>query len=155
MRKPDFMPGERILSLDIDMVLVDDITPLVQRNEPSVFWRNPNFPLPGRAFYQSSVQLFTGGTCSELYTEFDPATSPAFANRRFGGAEQAWISEMLPWDLPYWDHFDGIYGAGRLGGAGITTELPDNARLVSFPGNREPGQEAVQEKHPWAKEHYK
>lgn len=151
-RRPDYgemIGADRVLNLDIDMVLVDNLDSLIKRPEPSVWWRNPNWPKPGRAFYQTSIQLFTPGHHSKLYTEFDPKTSPAFANRRFGGAEQAWVSEMLEWDEPYWDHFDGIYGAGRLNDNGIYTTLPEDAKIVSFPGNREPSQPEVQAKHPW------
>lgn len=158
-RRPDYadvIGGNRVLNLDLDLVVVGSIDELVNRPEESVFWRNPNWPAPRRAYYQTSIQLFDAGSHPELYTEFDPERSPAFANWRFGGAEQAWVSEMLPWDLPQWDHRDGIYGAGRLGdwGNGVQTELPPNARIVSFPGNRMVDQAEVLAKHPWLEEHY-
>ena len=162
MRRPDFgelINADRVLNLDIDMVVVGSLDSLVSRPEPSVFWRNPNFPQPGRAFYQSSIQLFTPGDLSFLWSEFDPETqklpSGEDINWRFGGKEQAWISEMLPWNMPSWDARDGVYGAGRmLSDQGIRTTLPDNARIVSFPGNRMPDQPEVQEQHLWVKEHY-
>jgi hypothetical protein len=146
--------GERILSLDLDVVLTGSIDHIAGRPEPIVLWRNPNFPQPGRAFYQSSVQLFSAGARPELWNDFDPKETPKWVNWRFGGKEQAWISERLPWDEAYFDHNDGIYGAGRLGGAGVYSELPDNACIVSFPGKREPSQKETQERHPWIKEHY-
>lgn len=145
----------RFLSLDLDMVVVDELKPLITFEDR--FWRNPNWPAPRRAYYQTSVQLFTPGMYSELYDDFDPQTTPHWCRDRFGGAEQAWASERLAWDLPQWTDRDGIYGAGRIGdwNNGIQTSLPDNARLVSFPGNREPSQPDVQRKHPWVKEHYR
>lgn len=146
--------GERVLSLDIDIVLTGNIDHIAGRDEDIVLWHNPNFPQPGRAFYQSSVQLFSAGARPELWTDFNPEETPKWVNWRFGGAEQAWISERLCWQEAYFDHRDGIYGAGRLGGKGIYTELPANACIVSFPGKREPSQPEVQEKHPWVKEHY-
>jgi hypothetical protein len=169
MRRPDIaeLLGDRIFMLDLDVVITGNIDEIVSRPEPSVFFRNPNFPLPHRAFYQSSIQLFDAGSNSELYTDFEPDRTPENmnwkephkevlpVNWRFGGREQAWISEKLPWDLPYWDGKDGIYGAGRLGGVGIGTHLPENAKIVTVPGNREPSQPEVQELHPWMKEHYR
>lgn len=150
--------GERVMSLDIDMVVTGLLDEIASRTEDIVLWRNPNFPQPGRAFYQSSIQLFSAGARPELWEDFDPktllTTEGLPINWRFGGREQAWISERLNWQEAYFDHRDGIYGAGRLGGKGIYTELPENARLVSFPGAREPSQPEVQEKHPWIKEHY-
>ena len=75
-------------------------------------------------------------------------------NRRFGGFEQAWLSEILPWDEAYFDDKDGIYGAGRLGDANpesmVETELPDNARIVFTPGQRTPWTPGFAEQHPWA-----
>jgi hypothetical protein len=159
-RRPDYgemIGADRVFNLDLDIVITGNIDAIVGRPEPSVFWRNPNFPAPRRAFYQTSVQLFTPGDHSELYTDFDPERSQAIANRRFGGAEQAWVSEMLPWDMPYWDHRDGIYGAGRIGDwqSDTVADLPPNARIVSFPGARIPDQDAVKRKFPWIERWYR
>lgn len=160
MRKPGWaesIGATRILSLDLDMVLVDSIDELVDRPEPSVFWRNPNYPAPRRAHYQTSVQLFDAGANPEIWTDFDPQETPKWVNWRFGGAEQAWVSERLHWQMPTWSHKDGIYGAGRIGdwNNGVQTTLPSNAKIVSFPGNREPSQEHVLAKHPWVERFYK
>lgn len=153
----DLIGADRILNLDLDMVVVGSLDHIAARTEPSVWYHNPNHPAPRRAFYQSSFQLFTPGTHPELYEEFDPVETPKWVNWRFGGAEQAWISERLDWDLPYVDHRDGIYGAGRIGdyGSDRIAELPDNACLITFPGNRMVDQPEVQAKFPWIKEHWK
>ena len=147
--------GERVLSLDVDLVVTRNIDHILNRNEDFVIWRNPNFPAPKRAFYQSSVQLFNAGARPGLWTDFDPKETPKWVNWRFGGREQAWISERLEWDEAYFSADDGIYGAGRLGGSGVYTDLPDNACIVSFPGARAPWQSETQEKHSWLKEHYR
>ena len=147
----------RFLMLDIDVVLTGNIDHLITKEDR--FWRNPNWPLPRRAFYQSSVQLFTPGEHHELYDEFDPKDEEflTWINHRFGGREQAWLSERLSWLSPYWDWRDGLYGAGRLANAndGVGSELPANACLVSFPGNRLPDQPETIAKHPWIAEHYR
>ena len=163
LRRPDIASvlGPRILNLDLDCVIVDSLDLLVSRTEECVWWRNPNFAdgSASRAFYQTSIQLFDAGSHSELWTEFDPKETPRWVNRRFGGAEQAWVSERVPWDEPYWDDSDGIYGAGRLFKGkvdkGVTTELPENARIVFLPGDRAPHQPETQEIHPWIKDHYR
>jgi hypothetical protein len=114
------------------------------------------------------MQLFTVGATEFLWADFDPRSTPAWLNRRFGGAEQCWISERLntaypdagwDWDRPFWSENDGVYGAGRLFdgkmGRGVTSELPQNARIVFFPGDRSPSQPDVQRMHPWIAEHYR
>lgn len=147
--------GERVCSLDIDIAITRSIDHILGRTEDFVIWQNPNYPKPGRAFYQSSVQLFSAGARPQLYYDFDPKETPKWVNWRFGGAEQAWISERLEWDEAHFSDADGIYGAGRLGGAGVYTELPANACIVSFPGARAPWQSEVQQKHPWVREHWR
>lgn len=155
--------GERVLSLDVDVCITGSLDRLASRSEDFIIWRNPNFPAPNRAFYQSSVQLFTPGARACLYDDFNPkncnwVNEPfwhAGKWHQFGGREQAWISRRLPWNEAYFSDADGVYGAGRLGGSGIYTELPHNACIVSFPGARAPWQPEIQEKHSWLKEYYR
>lgn len=169
--RPDIAPilGERILSMDIDCVVTRNIDPLVTRSEDCVFWKNPNYEKGGRrGFIQGSIQLLAAGSRPFLWSDFDPNTTPSMVNRRFGGMEQAWISERLntsypepgwEWNEAHWTEADGVYGAGRLFdgkmGSGVTTELPDNARIVFVPGDRIPSQGNVQNSHPWMREHYR
>jgi hypothetical protein len=149
--------GERILNMDVDVCITANMDKLASRPEDFVIWRNPNYPTPLRAFYQSSIQLFTPGARQCLYDDFEPKLDAKWVNWRYGGREQAWITERLqpPWDEAYFSDLDGVYGAGRLGGNGVYTDLPDNAVFVSFPGARAPWQKEIQEKHTWLKEHYK
>jgi hypothetical protein len=153
--------GKRILSLDLDMVIVDDITPLVDRPEPTVMFRNPNFSIERRrAFFQGSIQLTTAGAHTEVWEWFfHPHRKNLIGHpgARFGGFEQAWLSEVLPWETPTWGSEDGIYGAGRIGdwtNKTIVGDLPANAKIVVFPGNRNVDQPEVKQKFPFILEHY-
>jgi hypothetical protein len=161
--------GDRVLLMDIDCVVTGNLDPLVDREEPAVWWRNPNFEVGGRrGFIQGSMQLFTVGATEHLWRDFDPLVTPAWLNRRFGGGEQAWISERLntaypepgwDWNVAHWTDADGVYGAGRLVngkmGQGVQSELPENARIVFTPGDRSPSQPEMQAKHPWIRELYR
>jgi hypothetical protein len=172
VHRPDIgeiLKAERILLMDIDCVVTGNLDEIVSRPEPFAGWRNPNYEKGGRrGFFQGSLQLFTAGAKSELWRDFDPLRTPGWLNRRFGGAEQCWISERLnasypdpgwEWSDPYFTEADGVYGAGRLFGGkmgkGIQSDLPENARVVFFPGDRSPSQPEVQASHPWVKEHYR
>ncbi len=160
--------GDRVLLMDIDCVAARNLDPLAQRDEPAVWWKNPNYTEGGRrGFIQGSMQLFTVGATEFLWRDFGP-DKLAGLNRRFGGGEQAWISERLnadwpepgwEWNAPCWTEADGVYGAGRLvageTGKGVASELPENARIVFTPGDRAPGQPEFQQAHPWVKEHYR
>jgi hypothetical protein len=168
--RPDIEPilGKRICMMDVDCVVTGNLDAILDRPEDVVLWHNPNFELGGRrGFYQGSMQLLTAGARPFLWEDFNPAVTPRWLNRRFGGAEQCWISERLNtsfpepgwgWDEAYWDESDGVYGAGRLFngkmGNGVATELPENARIVFTPGDRSPSQPQMQEAHPWIRQHW-
>jgi len=151
--------GERILYLDLDTVITDDITPLVDRTEDLVLWRNPRFDeglTPSR--FNTSMILLTAGVRPDLYDDFTEEAYQKFVaeNGSFpfkGGSDQRWVSDRVSHDNPYWDASDGVYGAGALGPP--PTELPRGARIIFTPGNREPSQDATQEKHPWIKKWYR
>lgn len=147
--------GERILYTDLDSVGVCDFDPLVCRPEDLVLWRNPNFGVPRRARYNTSILLIRAGRRPEFFERFDKRVHPGELARRWGGTDQAWISHLASPDEAHWTEADGVYGAGRLGDVaeGAGSELPANARIVFFPGNRQPGMAHVQEKHPWIRQY--
>lgn len=160
--------GDEVLLMDVDCVVTGNLDALIDRHEDYVFWKNPNFEVGGkRGFIQGSMQLFTVGATTFLWRDFDPRATPAWLNRRFGGAEQCWISERMntaypeagwEWRIPHWTEIDGVYGAGRLFsgqmGNGVQSDLPANARIVFTPGDRSPSQPEMQARHPWIREHY-
>lgn len=147
--------GERILCLDLDTVIVGSLDAIVDRPEDLVLWRNPNFGVPRRARYNTSMVLLRAGSRPELWRDFDPARTPRMLARDWGGTDQAWVSHRASPDEAHWTAADGVYGAGRLRdiAPGVGTELPKNARIVFFPGAREPSMASCQAKHPWIAEH--
>ena len=150
--------GERILYLDLDCVIPRSLDPIVDQSEDVVLWRNPNFqgPEKRRARYNTSIMLIRAGARPQLYEDFDPKRHPVELRKVWGGTDQAWISHKLSWtDEAYWTDADGIYGAGRLKDVvpGVGTELPQNARIVFFPGSRIPHMKEIQVKHPWIEQY--
>lgn len=143
--------GSRILTMDLDCVVVGNMDRLVQRDEPLVLWRNPgrqpwaNPEGKGktRALYNTSMVLLNAGTRPDIWTRFKP---------RNRGGDQDWVSEMVGADCPYWDGSDGVYRLGRLDtpGSGPRAVLPENARVVFFPGDKgKPWDSAIQAECPW------
>ena len=150
--------GKRILCLDLDTVIVGNITPLVASEEDLVLWRNPNFGIPKRAFYNTSIILLKAGSRPEFWTKFRGEASWREAQGRTnaGGTDQCWISYLASRDEAHWTADDGVFGAGRLGDYHpdlAHTVLPENARIVFFPGRREPGMPTEHIKHPWIEAH--
>lgn len=149
--------GETILTLDLDTVVVGNLDEIAGRSEDLlVLWRNPNFGIARRAFYNTSMMLHRAGTRTEIFHRFDPRETPGMLAEKWGGTDQAWVSHICSREEAYWDASHGVYGAGRLRDYNpelCHTVLPDNARIVFFPGRRHPGMAEVIAKHPWIKDH--
>lgn len=146
--------GGRILQLDLDTVIVGNLDAIAGRGEDLVLWRNPNYGVPRRARYNTSMVLLKAGSRPEFWTDFDVKRTPAMLAGKWGGTDQAWISHRASSDEAHWTAADGVYGAGRLKdiAPGVGSELPPDARIVFFPGAREPHSPECQAKHPWIAE---
>lgn len=126
--------GERIVMMDIDVVVTGDLSPLFDRQEPFVIWGDTH----PRTFYNGSFYIFDAGAVPELWHEFDPRESPrrAKAAGHFG-SDQAWISYRLGPGRPTFGQADGIYSF-RKHIFPADSKLPLNARLVIFHGKFDP-----------------
>lgn len=150
----DIIGGNRILYLDLDCVIIDSLDPIVDRPENVVLWHNPKFkgPTGKRTKYNTSIILLTAGTKPKLYEKFKPKQHPAELKKFCTGDDQGWVSYKLGWDEAHWTDMDGIYTISSLKGwrtPGVTTELPENARIIFFSGKRTPQMEETQAKCPW------
>lgn len=118
--------GERVLSIDLDCVILDDITPLITDEDFRI--------VRGRsARYNGSMWLHLCGTRTFLWDEFDAKTSPKAASR-YVGSDQAWISHRCGEEAA-WDKADGVYHYTLLD---KRAPLPSNARIVFFAGAMKP-----------------
>jgi hypothetical protein len=155
--------GDRILRLDLDTVIVGDLAPLVERDEDLVLWRNParwwmekqglryahrkEHPY---GFWNGSLILHRTGTMQHLWSGFEPQSPQK-------GDDDQYLSKMLGPDLPHWDQDDGVYrlenGHPRWRGSGVTGSLPENARIVFFPGSKKPWLPEVVSSAPWINQH--
>jgi hypothetical protein len=97
--------GRRFVSLDLDMVLVDDVAPL---------WRRPDdfiiYDARGDDHYNGSMFLQTAGSREKVWSEFDPVRSPELTTRAgMRGSDQAWIRYCLSPDAATWTNADGVH----------------------------------------------
>jgi hypothetical protein len=132
------MFGERILSIDLDCVIVDNIDSLVDRKEDFVAWNKQGVP------YQGGLILHKTGTRVFLWEDFDPAESPKLGKKmNFVGSDQAWVSAKLPAG-------EGIWTAERHGVLSYkshirnnaeyleTGKLPEGAKIIFYHGSPKP-----------------
>jgi hypothetical protein len=141
--------GPRFASLDLDTVIVRDVTPVFDRPEDFVCFGETD----PRSYYNGSFFLLTAGARRQVYDSFNPATSPqqAKAAGRFG-SDQGHLSHVLGPGEAIWTPSDGVYSF-RVHLKNGATPLPENARLISFHGGQDPwGPQA--KRIPWVKRHY-
>ena len=86
--------GERVLLTDVDVVLVRDITPLVQRDEPFVGWR-PDAAWGNKDRVVGGLYLMTTGSHPDVWNTFGAEGIRAARQAEFRGSDQAWISYMI------------------------------------------------------------
>lgn len=143
--------GERICALDLDIVIVDDMTAAFDRSEDIVLLEGT--PNSGNA-YNGSVQLIAAGARPEVYETFDPVQSPVAARQAgFRGTDQAWLAHCLGPDEAKFTEAGGFYN-WRVKLKPKGGRLPDGARLVNFAGQEKPWS-AGMASIPWINEHYR
>jgi hypothetical protein len=132
--------GDRILALDLDVVITDEIAPLVDRPDPLVCWR-----VGYAGVYSGSILLMDAGVLDPLWRAFDkdPAGYARRSSPRGVGSDQAMLNFYLSQSTTklrpgVWTEADGFvtfFGKGyeRLEARGVGPghpRLPAGARVV-------------------------
>lgn len=127
--------GERVMLLDVDLLIVDDITPLVAPQDDFVGWR-PDKAWGKEDRVAGGMYLLTPGTRQEVWTDFSTAGVQAAKAAGFRGSDQAWMSYKLGKDAALWPQGSGIYALSDLRTHGNVP--PPDARIIQFAGHRKP-----------------
>ena len=153
--------GDQVVSIDLDVVIVRDLAPLLNRHAEQEFtgWKvfgGMAWPQPW--YLQGSFFRFRAGALTELWRDFDPIRSPAQTKAAgYFGSDQAWLSYKLMGRYPTWGGADGIISflTNLCEIRGNRGALPPSARIVCFNGPQKPWHADVQEQWPWIAHHYK
>lgn len=149
-KDPGAWLGSRFVCLDLDCVIVGDMTPLWHRPEPFVIWKSTT---PGN-FYNGSMFMLDVGARPEVWRDFDPELSPRETKgARLYGSDQAWIAYRLGGEEAVWTEQHGVYSyRNQLQHA--RGNLPDDARIVFFHGRGDPWEPEMQ-RLPWVAKNYR
>jgi hypothetical protein len=142
--------GKRFVSIDLDVVITRDLSPLWNRPEDFVIYASA----PAGYHYNGSMWMMTTGCRSQVWETFDPRTSPQTSNANgHQGSDQGWIQYVLGKNEARWTIDDGIFAykrdCQRKGG-----RLPNGARLVVFHGKPDPWDNEAMSLSPWISEYY-
>lgn len=131
--------GEKFVSIDLDCVIVRDITPLFDRDDTD-FIANKYQGSHGSPdqYYNGGLMMHKAGTLTHVWNDFDETKIKELEKftqaGKAIGSDQAWIRYKLGKEYPRWDNPDGVYEARQIHGEA----LPKNARLVLFAGKIDP-----------------
>jgi hypothetical protein len=160
-KQAEQMFGERIISMDIDSVIVSNIDHILNRTEDFIGWRKSR----GSVHWQGSLTSIRAGSRAFIWDNFNGMESRIAASR-FVGSDQAWVSHSLlesgTENAIYTPHDDGVYSYRehitklyKLDKNGkVIPKLPENASIVFFHGTPKPftaGMENLQ----WIRDHYR
>jgi hypothetical protein len=144
--------GERVASLDLDVVLTGEVTALFDREEDFVGWKGIGTYRP--VVYNGSLWMFRAGRLRWLWDEFDPDQTPKLTREaKYFGSDQGWMSYRLNGSAPGLDIEDGVYSFAR--DIHRQRKLPANARIVFFNGKRKPWERLTQREQPWIAKHWR
>lgn len=142
--------GDRLVCMDLDTVIVNDITPLFTDDVDFKIWGESDFPT--QQWMNGSLWMLKTGTRTKVWTQFNPRMSPYVARKAGArGSDQGWMSHILGKHEAMWGREDGIFSFRKhiqpIG------RLPVEARMVMFHGRQDPwGPEA--QRMDWVKEHW-
>ncbi len=143
--------GPRFVVMDLDLVIVGDVTPLFNRPDDFVIWGDTN----RNTYYNGGLVLMNAGARRHVWDRFDPKISPTLAVKaQCFGSDQAWISYCLGPGEKKWSKLDGVYSFRNDFRMKSVRDLPANARLVMFHGSEDPWGVRVLRDYPWVRQHY-
>jgi len=130
-----------ILSIDLDVVIVDNITPLINFKYDFIISRIAARNQP----YNGSFWFLRLGSRPQIWDKF--SRNPLnLKSQGFGGTDQAWMAYILGSKEKTGGPEEGVYGYRRH----IRNEkMPENARLITFQGRNNPWDSDTMNKDKW------
>lgn len=130
-----FKPGDRIVCLDLDMVVTGPLDALFDRPEPFVILQGVNSSNPNP--FNGSVWMVRAGYRPDVWTDFSLEAASKVPFDAFPD-DQAWFHHKMP-DAAAYGPATGVLAFQKPGWP-KGTQLPPTASLVAFPGYRDPAQ---------------
>jgi hypothetical protein len=140
---------ERLVCIDLDVVITGPLDPLFDRTESFVILQGANAvnPCP----YNGSLWMLRAGAHGNVWADFSMNEARKIPFFQFPD-DQGWMWQKIP-NAAGWrvGNESGVY-AFRKPGWQPNDRLPSNARVVCFPGSRDPKRYAHL---PWIIQHWR
>lgn len=140
--------NDRVVCIDLDVVITGKLYPLFYRPESFMILQGANAANP--CPYNGSVWMLRAGYRPDVWSDFSIVAAAKVPHYEFPD-DQAWLAHKLP-NAPGWKSGcqSGIYAFQKPGWP-KGEALPNDARIVVFPGWREPAKFAHLS---WVKENW-
>lgn len=138
---------DRIVCMDLDTVITGPLDPLF-RPEPFLILQGANSANP--CPYNGSLWALKPGYRPDVWADFSIEAAQRIPAHSFPD-DQGWMAHKLPGAAGWKAGEGGVYAMGKPGWP-KGTDLPADARIVVFPGWRDPAKFAHL---PWVKEHWR
>ena len=140
---------DRIVNLDLDLVVTGGLDTLLDRPDPFTILQGINTTNPCQ--YNGSMFMLRAGYRPDVWSDFSVEANSKVPFHAFPD-DQGWMHHKMP-DAGAWGPSDGVYGFKKKGWPqGIN--LPANARVVAFPGWRDPSM-SMFKSIGWIEKHWK
>jgi hypothetical protein len=128
-------PGDRIANLDLDLVVTGPLDPLFDRQDDFTILQeiNTTNPCP----FNGSAWMLKAGARPDVWWDFSLENYAKYKVPFHAFPDdQGWFCALMP-DAGAWGPEQGVYGFKKAGWPSGDA-LPDGARIVAFPGWRDP-----------------
>lgn len=140
----------RVVCMDLDSVVVGRLDPLFEIDDDFAILQGANASNP--CPYNGSIWTFRAGYRPDVWSEFSLEAAKNVPYHEFPD-DQAWLAHKLPgaakWKV---GPGSGVYALGKPAWKSNFEDLPKDARLVVFPGWRDPSKFTHL---PWVRENWK
>lgn len=157
-RQMKIATGDRIMSLDLDSIVLGQLDDTLRRIEASgkafAGWaKRGTYHM--QVFNGSFWSLKAGPALQNVWTDFDPAKSPRMClSKGFLGSDQGWLSYLfhnsalaMPIKSPEFASYPQEVRRTRT--------LDRRTRIVFFHGSRKPWHRQEVKEHPWVADHWR
>lgn len=139
----------RVVCVDLDVVITGSLDPLFDRSEDEDFTilQGVNSSNPGK--FNGSIWMLKAGTNCDVWSDFNLEDAARVPHFTFPD-DQSWFESYMP-HAAAWGPKDGVYAFQKPGWP-KGEALPKDARLVAFPGWRDPSKFTHLD---WIQKHWK
>lgn len=142
--------GDRLVCIDLDAIVTGSLDGLFEGDAPFRILQGANASNP--CPYNGSVWYVDAGYRADAWSDFSIDAAAAVPHFAFPD-DQAWLAHKVP-DADGWQAgpSSGVYAFHKPGWPRGRDDLPAGARLVVFPGWRDP---SAFEHLPWVRENWR